>query len=260
MNATLTGVIVGFLIVGALSVTLESVWPSIQGKRFFRQGFWTDLTYWLFTPLVTRALTEIALFVVLVPLALILGLRRETFGAGFGPLSHQPLWLQAVEMLVLADFIGYWSHRMFHRGRWWRFHAVHHSSTELDWLSAVRVHPVNDAVGRLMAVVPLVALGFAPLALAAVVPVLTLHAILLHANLRWDFGRFRGVISSPVFHRWHHTSAQEGRDKNFAGLFPVWDILFGTYYMPGHAPTKFGVDEAVPRHLPGQLIWPFRRA
>jgi len=49
-------------------------------------------------------------------------------------------------------------------------------------------------------------------------------------------GPLRAVLASPRFHRWHHTSAKEGRDKNFAGLLPLWDILFGTYYMPDLQP------------------------
>jgi sterol desaturase/sphingolipid hydroxylase (fatty acid hydroxylase superfamily) len=67
------------------------------------------------------------------------------------------------------------------------------------------------------------------------------------------------VIASPAFRRWHHTSAAEGRDRNFAGLLPLWDILFGTFWLPDRPPTRFGVDDPVPTHLPGQLLWPFRR-
>jgi sterol desaturase/sphingolipid hydroxylase (fatty acid hydroxylase superfamily) len=69
------------------------------------------------------------------------------------------------------------------------------------------------------------------------------------------------VIASPVFHRWHHTAEDEGLDKNFAGLFPAFDALFGTLYLPaGRQPRDFGVrGEAVPETLLGQLAYPFRR-
>jgi sterol desaturase/sphingolipid hydroxylase (fatty acid hydroxylase superfamily) len=88
----------------------------------------------------------------------------------------------------------------------------------------------------------------------------TLYAIALHANLSWTYGPLRYAIASPAFHRWHHSSAEEGRDRNFAGFFPLWDLLFGTFHMPaGRRPERFGVDEAVPGGLPGQLVWPFRR-
>ena len=70
----------------------------------------------------------------------------------------------------------------------------------------------------------------------------------------------RSIVVSPRFHRWHHTSEAEGLDKNFAGLLPLWDILFGTYYMPrDRAPALFGTDTPVPTGLVGQLLFPFRR-
>jgi sterol desaturase/sphingolipid hydroxylase (fatty acid hydroxylase superfamily) len=69
------------------------------------------------------------------------------------------------------------------------------------------------------------------------------------------------VIASPVFHRWHHTSEEEGLDKNFAGLFPFIDLAFGTFYMPeGRQPERFGiVRDDVPDGLVAQLAYPFRR-
>jgi sterol desaturase/sphingolipid hydroxylase (fatty acid hydroxylase superfamily) len=120
---------------------------------------------------------------------------------------------------------------------------------------------VNDAVARMSGVVPILLLGFPPSVLAAYVPFLTLWAILLHANLRWSFGPFRYVIASPTFHRWHHTSEDQGLDKNFAGLFPFLDVIFGTFYMPpGKQPRRFGLkDEVIPEGLLGQLAYPFRR-
>jgi sterol desaturase/sphingolipid hydroxylase (fatty acid hydroxylase superfamily) len=121
------------------------------------------------------------------------------------------------------------------------------------------VHPANDLVAKIVPAVLAVGLGFAPAILAGALPFFALYAILLHANVDWDFGPLRSVIASPRFHRWHHTGEAEGRDKNFAGLLPLWDVLFGTYYMPARAPERFGVAEPVPGTLWGQLLWPFRR-
>ena len=114
---------------------------------------------------------------------------------------------------------------------------------------------------RVVGVLPVLSLGFAPIAVAGIVPVLTFMAILVHANLDWDWGPLRGVVASPRFHRWQHTSDKEARDKNFAGLLPVWDIVFGTYYMPkNQRPREFGTSTAVPAGLVGQLVFPFRSA
>ena len=54
---------------------------------------------------------------------------------------------------------------------------------------------------------------------------------------------------------------ESSRDKNFAGLFPFWDVVFGTFYMPrGEAPRSFGTNTPVPKTVLGQLLFPFRRA
>lgn len=153
MAGTLGSVVVGLLILALL------FWPRLRPSR--RQPAWrsdtpTDLAYWFFTPLVTRAITRASLIVAVVALAFAAGvpLDREhvrAFAAGSGRgLGRQPVWLQVVEVLLLGDLIGYWSHRLFHGRRLWRFHAVHHSSTEVDWLSSVRLHPVNDVVSRVL--------------------------------------------------------------------------------------------------------------
>jgi sterol desaturase/sphingolipid hydroxylase (fatty acid hydroxylase superfamily) len=210
-------------------------------------------------PIVTRAITPLAIGLFALPLVLFFGLHYQTLSQGHGVLSRQPLWLQAIEIFVVGDFFGYWQHRLFHQARLWPFHAVHHSSTELDWLSSVRLHPINDIGSKLIQAVPLVALGFNLTTVALYAPITTFYAIMVHANLRWDLGLFRAVFVSPAFHRWHHTKAEEGLDKNFAGAFPLWDILFGTYYMPRRQPTVFGIDDPMPTGFIGQMIQPFRR-
>jgi sterol desaturase/sphingolipid hydroxylase (fatty acid hydroxylase superfamily) len=259
----LSGLIVAFAVLATLFLVLERAFPGIRGQKVLRKGYRTDLAYWLFTGFVTFYVTRAAIFIVLLLAFVVMGTGgtfRE-FLVGYGPLSRQPLWLQAIEMLVIADFFAYWTHRAFHGKRLWPFHAVHHCSEELDWLSSVRLHPVNDAVNKFALALPLIALGFSPAATAGIAPFLVLHAIMLHANLNWDFGPLRSVISSPVFHRWHHTKENEALDKNFGGFFPVWDIVFGTYYMPkGKTPTIFGTDDHVPGTLGAQLIYPFRRS
>jgi sterol desaturase/sphingolipid hydroxylase (fatty acid hydroxylase superfamily) len=149
----------------------------------------------------------------------------------------QPFAIQLIELLIAGDLLGYASHRLFHSRFLWKFHAIHHSAEDVDWLAATRLHPVNEIGTRVMQVVPLYLLGFRGAPLAAAVPLMAFYAIFLHANVRWDFGPLRYVIASPAFHRWHHTSQEEGLDRNFAGLFPWIDAL-----------------------LAGQLAYPFRRS
>ncbi len=256
------GLLLGFAVLFVLFRLLERLQPVARRTPLRRPGLLTDLAYWIATPVLGHYVVG---FVVIVAVA---AFAHVTYGriaeheimAGFGPLSRLPGPVQALGMLVAADFLGYWVHRLFHRRQLWKFHAVHHSSVTLDWLSSVRAHPVNDLVSRLATTLPLLALGFAPAAIIGIAPVFALFAILLHANLDWDFGPLRAVIASPVFHRWHHSTDPAAQDKNFAGLLPVWDWLFGTYYMPpGRTPEQFGTATPVPEGIAAQLIYPFRR-
>jgi sterol desaturase/sphingolipid hydroxylase (fatty acid hydroxylase superfamily) len=263
MPPTLQGLLIGFVGLLLLFQILQRLRPPERRLPLLRRGFFTDVAYWSFTPLVTRATTRVAVIIAIAPFALLVygKLDEQLLMNGFGPTSRLPLWLQAICIIVLGDLVGYWMHRAFHGGRLWNFHAVHHSSVDLDWLSSVRLHPVNDALMRIAATLPILALGFAPVAVAGVIPFLTLMAIVAHANVDWDWGPFRRVIVSPRFHRWHHTDEENARDKNFAGFLPLWDILFGTYYMPeARVPQQFGTSSPVPTGLVGQMLYPFRRA
>ena len=81
---------------------------------------------------------------------------------GHGPLAQLPLWLQSIIFLVGSDFMLYWLHRMFHRGDFWKYHAIHHSSEDLEWISAARFHPVNLLIGTISVDVILLMAGISP--------------------------------------------------------------------------------------------------
>ena len=268
MPRTLLSTLLALPLLALVLWPIERFWPARPGQRRLRADLPTDLTYWFMTPVVTRAVAHAAVVVAVVMLAVAAGAPLEgdairTFAAhGRGGLvQRQPVWLQALEVVVLGDLVGYWTHRLFHGRALWRIHAVHHSSEQLDWLSSVRLHPLNDVVTRLAQSMPLFVLGFDAKILAAYVPFLSFYAILLHANVRWDFGPVRYVLASPRFHQWHHTRETEGLDTNFAGFFPFWDALFGTLYLPrDREPQAFGLaNETVPDGVLGQLAYPFRR-
>jgi sterol desaturase/sphingolipid hydroxylase (fatty acid hydroxylase superfamily) len=258
------GLTIGFLVLSIIFLVIERVLGTKRGKPWFRKGWGVDAMYWFFTPLVSKGLSKAA---VILPVVLLIALgvlsvpeiKAGNFH-GFGPLSRQPIWLQVIEIYLLSDIISYWTHRLFHTGKWWPFHAVHHCSEDLDWMSSVRLHPVNDLVSKFCQVTPLLLLGFNSIATLSAAPFFTFYAILLHADVNWDLGPLRGIIASPVFHRWHHSKDREAWDKNFAGLFAFIDRIFGTYYMPkGRYPENFGVTEEFPQGLVGQMIEPFAR-
>ena len=98
--------------------------------------------------------------------------------------------------------------------------------------------------------------GISPDIFLLVGPFNIITSCLVHANLNWTFGPLRYVLVSPVFHRWHHTRAV--RDKNFASTFAIWDVMFGTSYMPaGVRPSDYGIDDAeMPDGMWAQIAYP----
>ena len=217
------------------------------------------MIFWFFTPLVTKFITTAALLFLLGQVVGLWGgelptTERNTL------VVRQPLWLQMIAVLYIGDFVHYWTHRLFHADRLWPAHAVHHSPTELDWFSSMRMHPVNDIVTRAAQGVPLYILGFSVEAIFLGVPIVALIVIVSHTNVPWTFGAFRYVVVSPVYHQWHHSSEPDAIDRNFAGMFPIWDLLFGTYYMPrGKIATRFGCkSDPPPETFAGQMMYPLR--
>ena len=244
---------------GLVFTLLSRVSPCNQGRPWWeKRGLVTDIWYWILSPLVTRYLRiwlTVALTIWIFHISD--GMKiAEFYDHGHGPLSRLPYWVQLLGYLVATDFALYWIHRGFHRGFLWKYHAVHHATEDLEWISAARFHPVNLALGT--ALVDVVALfsGISPHIFVVVGPFNIITACMVHANLNWTFGPLRGVLASPVFHRWHHAKAV--RDTNFASTFAVWDVMFGTYHMPvGELPGDYGIEDAdMPEGIIAQLVYP----
>jgi sterol desaturase/sphingolipid hydroxylase (fatty acid hydroxylase superfamily) len=197
--------------------------------------------------------------------------------AVFGILSkgsrHDPnfTWVDFVMQffifLVVRDCLIYLRHRIFHTSPVWAFHSVHHSSEELNWLSAVRFHPAEnliEATGEILLFIVAARLGVDRWVLFVAPLFIAFYNYFIHSNLNWTFGPLRYVLVSPVLHRWHHSDTAQARDKNFAAMFSFIDLLMGTFYMPPNLkPETLGLAEQektiYPRTFAGQLLYPFRK-
>jgi sterol desaturase/sphingolipid hydroxylase (fatty acid hydroxylase superfamily) len=250
------------LALAAAFTVLTAFWACNPGQPWWRKrDLVTDLCYWFFIPVIARYL-RIGLLIV--GAALLFRITTADglvafYDNGHGPLAALPLPAQMIIFLVGEDIILYWAHRLFHGQRMWRYHAVHHSSEELDWISAARFHPVELFLRGVSADVIMLLIGISPNVLVVLGPLTIAHSAFVHANLNWTLGPFKYVIATPVFHRWHHTAADRGGEKNFASTFPILDILFGTFYMPkGELPDRYGIGEPeYPASFPAQLVHPF---
>lgn len=260
MSTEVFALVFGFVLLPAFCVGLERLWPQLKDYRTIRSGLVSDVVWYFFQTFVSRFVAPWIVFFAVWPVFLIWKLPLGNYWAGFGPLSQFPFLAQVVLVFVVGDFLSYWQHRLFHMKFGWPIHAVHHSSENLDWLSSTRFHPLNEIGAQLIYVTPLIAVGLSPMAFVVLAPFTATYAVLLHANVNWQFGPLRHVIASPTFHRWHHTQSGEAQNKNFAGFLPIWDLLFGTFYHPcDKVPEVFGVKEAVPAGFWGQLLYPLRR-
>jgi lathosterol oxidase len=174
----------------------------------------------------------------------------------------QPLWLQVIEILVVADLFEYGIHRLFHVVPWlWRFHAVHHSAESMDWIAGSRLHVLDIVLVRGITFLPVYLLGFSQPAVYVYLLFVSFHGVFLHANVGFRAGAFEHVLAMPRFHHWHHSSETEALDKNFAVHFPWIDQIFGTKHLPeGRWPSRYGVvGYTLPEGWCPQLLWPIRK-
>jgi sterol desaturase/sphingolipid hydroxylase (fatty acid hydroxylase superfamily) len=179
------------------------------------------------------------------------------FGEGGGPILAQILF--ALAYGFVWDLSQYGFHRLQHASAFlWETHRFHHDETALSAAAYMRSHPLA-VLGVVLFNLPL-ALLFgtqAPHAAAALV-MFPLWGFLHHANLRLGFGPLTPLIGGPQYHRIHHSALPEHRDRNFANLFPIIDIAFGTYYRPapGEYPPTGTDGDRVPS-LRAATVQPF---
>lgn len=256
-------VMIGLAILFTVLTAFKSQQAS-PGKVWWRNpGLITDLSYGLIHTLVNPYFKLPAL---IIATNILLGAMPEDqvktyFQEGRGPLSGLPFYWQVAFYVVATDFLHYWIHRIFHNGTMWRFHAIHHSATQVDWTTTYRIHPINVILQPAAVTVLMMLLGIAPSVMLFTVPFDILTAAWVHSNLKWDLGPLKYIIAGPIFHRWHHGLPGDGGDSNFAPTFALWDYLFGTFYMPqGRIPENFGTDDD---HFPegyfAQLVYPFQK-
>jgi sterol desaturase/sphingolipid hydroxylase (fatty acid hydroxylase superfamily) len=244
----------GLVVLAVIFIPLERLF-ALRPQRILRAGWRTDLVHFF----VNSVALTILLFAVVAVVGTVL---RHLVPPGVRlAVASQPPGLQIIEALVLAELGGYVGHRAAHEiPVLWRFHKVHHSITEMDWLASNHLHPIDQTFIRSCAVLPIYVLGFTKASLGVFVVLLTFFAIFIHSNVRFTFGPLRWVLSTPEFHHWHHANMKEAYNSNYAGLFPVIDKLFGTLYLPvGRRPVSYGVPDVQPKGYLRQLAWPFRR-
>ena len=168
---------------------------------------------------------------------------------------------QVLVFFLVYDFFYYWWHRAQHEFGWlWPQHELHHSDTAVNVTTSLRHHWLEDPLRVFTMMLPLGMLFyFKPASVAWVGTALGLWPFFIHLNVRLELGWLTRIVAGPQYHRIHHSLRPEHFNRNYAAFFPVWDIVFGTAWIParGEFPPT-GVARGEPRGLADALVGPFR--
>ena len=167
-------------------------------------------------------------------------------------------WIVVPFILLAVDFADYWNHRLMHVSRWlWPIHAIHHSDPHPTVLTSGRVHFLETVVMQMSYLVLLTWLSLPYEVLGGVASLRVLHNMYTHINVDWDHGPFKYLIASPRYHRWHHADIPAAYGKNLANVFPFYDVIFGTYFVPGPCDVPVGA-QGVPTTALSMTAWPIQ--
>jgi len=150
---------------------------------------------------------------------------------------------------------------LFHRAQHtipllWRLHALHHSDPNMNVTTTVR-HFWAEPIIKSLTIWPLCAFLTSPSpAIVTAYALISIYHFFVHSNLRVDFGRWSWLLNSPAYHRRHHSAQPEHFNSNYASLFPLFDLLTGSYRRPaGFPPTGL---LKTPRSFADVALWPLR--
>lgn len=235
-------------------------------------------------PLVSRGLLQDAIwYIVYTPLTLlflipVVNFMHSLFVQHLGFLVFDnavfwPTYLQIIAAILLAEFILWFNHFARHKIRTlWFFHAVHHSQKELNVFTDDRAHIIDLTIGALLSFIPFFIFDVSNLYAVLVIGVYKpIHNRFIHANVKINLGWLGLLLTSPQFHRVHHSAAPEHADKNFGVYLSIYDYLFGTachsrdiYPQTGiddsHFPNEENVPVAsLPKNWLAQTMYPFKQ-
>jgi len=246
--------ILAFLGSAFIFVTLEKLFPKYKNQVILRDEWGLDLFYFVFNHLAISAIILYGNY------------HASHFDWAISAsvqeaIRSMPILLQVGLIVLCADFVLYWEHRLYHEVNWlWPIHAVHHSVENLDWLAGSRGHFIQVFSERAMVMIPLYLLGADQTALNIYVAFAALQAVLIHCNLGVNFGPLKYVFVTPQFHHWHHSSEKPAIDTNYSAHTILFDWMFNTMHLPrGYWPVEYGTTRPLPKSYLGQMFYPLQQ-
>lgn len=162
-----------------------------------------------------------------------------------------------VALFFGTEFFYYWHHRAAHRIRWfWATHAVHHSPTKLNYTAAIRLGWTGGISGNFIFFLPMVWIGFHPLAVVAMLGINLGYQFFIHTELKPHLGPLEWVLNTPRHHQVHHASNEVCLDKNYGGMIILYDRLFGTFAEAPHdEPLRYGLVNRPASNNPLRIVF-----
>ncbi len=251
MSLGVDWLILSFLGSAFIFMSLEKLFPKYKNQVILRHEWGLDLFYFCFNHLAISAIIIYANYQV----------SHFDWAASASlqaTIQSMPIVLQFVLIVLCADFVLYWEHRLYHEVKYlWPIHAVHHSVENMDWLAGSRGHFLQVFSERALVMIPLYLLGTDTTALNIYVVFAALQAVLIHCNLSIPFGPLKYILVTPQFHHWHHSSEKPAIDTNYSAHTILFDCLFKTMHLPGkHWPAEYGTTKKLPSTYLGQTLYP----
>ncbi|AUC81264.1 sterol desaturase family protein [Lacinutrix sp. Bg11-31] len=166
-------------------------------------------------------------------------------------------WWSFVLLLFADDFCYYWFHRISHECRlFWASHVVHHSSEKYNLSTALRQTWSGGFYTFIFwLVLPL--LGFHPGMIILQMSVSLIYQFWIHTEIINKLPKWiEAVFNTPSHHRAHHGSNVIYLDRNYAGIFIIWDRLFGTFQAElDTEKVKYGLIENINTHNPIKIAF-----
>ncbi len=243
------------IVAGLAILVLEYKFPERQDWRPQWRDVKADAAFMTVVQvLLPRALAVFALIG-------IADMRHDPAQGGIWP-SYWSIAAQVVLMILVVDFLRYWLHRICHTSNMlWRLHEVHHSPDILYTLNVGRFHPLEKMLHFSLDTVPFLLLGVGPEVIAGYFLAYSVNGFFQHSNIRLRYGFLNYLVGSAETHRWHHARNPKTAHCNFGNTTIVWDLLFGTWYLPrdGRA-LDIGIpDRNYPKGFLDQMVTPFRK-
>ncbi len=158
-------------------------------------------------------------------------------------------WWAWVVLVFVDDFAYYWFHRVSHESRFfWNFHVVHHSSNQYNLSVAVR-QSWFSGIAHWIFYVPVAFLGFPFWAFVTVHGLNLIYQFWIHTKFIGKLGWFETIFNTPSHHRVHHGVNDRYLDKNYAGIFIIWDKLFGTF-VEEQEEVRYGIIKPINSYNP----------